>query len=66
MSDIEGKATRVGASERGQRMSFNESHHTHQNRRALPPDHPQNRIRKKQKDWGAHAAGVLVSPASPR
>ena len=45
-------------------MSFNESHHTHQNRRALSTNHPQNRIRKKQKNWGAHAAGVLVSAAS--
>src|SRR5215471_21823304 len=29
-----------------------ESHYTHQDRRALPTDHPQNRIRKKQKEVG--------------
>ena len=41
-SDIEGKATRVGASERGQRMSFNKSHYTDEDGRALSTDHPQN------------------------
>jgi hypothetical protein len=33
-SDIEGKATRVGASECGQRTSFNESHYTDEGGRA--------------------------------
>jgi hypothetical protein len=56
MSDIEGKATRVGASERGQRTSFKRC--KFQIRVLIPPDAATERRR--------YSAENLVSNAGPR
>jgi hypothetical protein len=42
------KATRVGASERRQRMSFNDPHDRDKNGRSLTADDPQDGIGKKK------------------
>jgi hypothetical protein len=72
-SDIEGKATRVGASERGQRMSFNESHYTDKDGRALATDHPKSAQSECPKLYdnsrycfGAREATIFSNRGSPR
>jgi hypothetical protein len=59
---LEGKATRAGASERWQRMSFNDSHYPHQDGGSLPADHSPDRCPKRSLAicWGAYTPRVLA------